>query len=187
MALTQSDLVSPEQYLAEEESRQERHEYYDGLVYAMTGGTLTHNILAMNLLVRLMAHLQGSPCRAFINDVRLQIESADCYFYPDLLVHCAETAKSSSTVNSAKVVVEVLSASTSNYDQGKKFTVYRQLESLQEYVLIDSEMKSVRVYRRADQGDWIFHAYTNDETVRLASIDFSVSLTELYDDTGIEE
>ncbi|MBM5571791.1 MULTISPECIES: Uma2 family endonuclease [Deefgea] len=187
MALTQSDFVSPEQYLAEEELRQERHEYYDGLVYAMTGGTLAHNILAMNLLVRLMPHLQGSPCRAFINDVRLQIESADCYFYPDLLVHCAETAKSSSTVSSAKIVVEVLSPSTGSYDLGKKFDIYRQLDSLQEYVLIDSESKNVRVYRRAEHGDWVFHAYTCDETLRLASIDFSVSLTELYDDTGIEE
>ena len=187
MALTQSDRISPEQYLAEEAVSEERHEYFDGLVYAMTGGTLKHNILAMNLLIRLKPHLQGSPCRVFINDIRLKIDSADCYFYPDLLVHCAETAKTNSTVDSAKVVVEVLSPSTSNYDLGKKFDVYRQLESLQEYVLIDSESRSVWVYRRADHGDWIFHAYTRDETLRLASIDFSVSLTELYDDTGIEE
>ncbi|QZA77147.1 Uma2 family endonuclease [Deefgea tanakiae] len=187
MALTQSDWISPEQYLAGEELSEERHEYFDGLAYAMTGGTVSHNTLAINLLVHLKPHLKASPCRAFINDMRLNVAAANCYFYPDVVISCEEVEAKTTTLNSARVVVEVLSPSTGNYDLGKKFDIYRQLDSLQEYVLIDSESKNVRVYRRAEHGDWVFHAYTRDETLRLASIDFSVSLTELYDDTGIEE
>ncbi|QKJ65998.1 Uma2 family endonuclease [Deefgea piscis] len=187
MALTQSEGLSVEQYLADEAVSEDRHEYFDGLIYAMTGGTSAHNTLALNLHMALRPHLKGSPCRIYVNDMRLRVDAANCYFYPDVVVTCEAVDAKTTTLESAKVIVEVLSPATSNYDQGKKFAVYRQLESLQEYVLIDSELKSVRVYRRAEQGDWIFHAYTNDETVRLASIDFSVSLTELYDDTGIEE
>ncbi len=187
MALTQSDWISPEQYLAGEELSEERHEYFDGLVYAMSGGTYGHSTLASNLLSLCKTHLKGSGCRASGSDMRLQIDAANCYFYPDITVHCEAVSAKMQALTSARVVVEVLSPSTSHYDQGKKFAAYRQLDSLQEYVLIDSESRNVSVYRRADHGDWIFHAYTHDETLRLVSIDFSVSLTDLYDDTGIEE
>lgn len=187
MALTQRDWISPEQYLAGEELSEERHEYYDGLVYAMSGGTYGHSTLAENLLSLCKNHLKGSGCRVSGSDMRLQIDAANCYFYPDLTVHCEAVSAKMQALTSARVVVEVLSPSTGNYDLGKKFDIYRQLDSLQEYVLIDSESKNVRVYRRAEHGDWVFHAYTHDETLRLASIDFIVSLTDLYDDTGIEE
>nr|WP_314898696.1 Uma2 family endonuclease [uncultured Deefgea sp.] len=188
------EFVTPEQYLAAEELSEEKHEYFNGVVYpihspihGMSGGSYAHDALAGNLFALCKAHLKGSGCRISSSNMRLKIESANCYFYPDLTIHCAAIEAKTLALTSARIVVEVLSPSTSNYDLGKKFDIYRQLDSLQEYVLIDSESKNVRVYRRAEHGDWVFHAYTHDETLRLASIDFSVSLTELYDDTGIEE
>jgi Uma2 family endonuclease len=187
--------VTPEQYLAAEELSEEKHEYFDGLVYpihspihAMSGGSYAHDTLAGNLFALCKAHLKGSGCRISTSNMRLNIESANCYFYPDLTIHCEAIKADAVALISARIVVEVLSPSTSSYDLGKKFAIYRQLDSLQEYVLIDSVSRYVQVYRRADHGDWIFHAYTPDDaTVRLASIDFSVTLADLYDDTGIEE
>ncbi|WP_297575839.1 Uma2 family endonuclease [uncultured Deefgea sp.] len=187
MALTQSDFVSPEQYLAEEQLRQERHEYYDGLVYAMSGGSYAHSTLASNFQFLLKSHLKGSGCRASNSDMRLRVDVANCCFYPDVSVHCGQVEAAMLSLPSARIVVEVLSPSTAAYDQGRKFDIYRQLADLQEYVLVDSESRNVHVFHRADNGDWVFHGYSGSETIQLASIDFSVSLTELYDDTGIEE
>ncbi|WP_348946077.1 Uma2 family endonuclease [Chitinibacter sp. FCG-7] len=178
--------ITAEQYLAHESLSEERHEYYDGLVYAMTGGTSAHNTLALNLHRALYPHLKGSSCRAYVNDMRLQVATANCYFYPDLVITCEPVQAKTTTLESAKVIAEVLSPSTSSYDLGKKFAIYRQLDSLQEYVLIDGESRYVQVYRRTDNGEWIFKGYTPEETLHLASIDFSVTLADLYDDTGIE-
>ena len=179
--------VSPAQYLVDEELSQERHEYNDGQVYLKASGTVGHCAVTGNLLVQLKPHLEDTACFALAFNMRLHVAQANCYFYPDIVLCCDAVAATTSSLESARVVVEVYSAESFCYDQGKKFTAYRQLDSLQEYVLIDSESRNVSVYRRAEHGDWIFHAYTRDETVRLASIDFIVSLTELYDDTGIEE
>ena len=187
MALTQSDWISPEQYLAEEALSEERNEYFDGLIYAMSGGTVAHSTLVLNFYAALRPHLKASPCRAHVTDMRLRVATANCYFYPDLLVHCDVVEAKTTTLESAKVIVEVLSPSTSSYDQGRKFNVYRQLESLQEYVLVESTERNVRVLRRGENGDWILHSFVGQEAIYLPSIDFSVSLTDLYDDTGIEE
>lgn len=180
--------ISPEDYLAAEQaSPRDRHEYVDGEVYLMTGGTLAHNTLALNLGFALRQHLKGSPCRVQVNDVRLHVAEANCYFYPDLLVHCGATSPSDTSVSDARLVVEVLSPSTAGYDRFGKFAKYRKLASLQEYVLVNTDLQWVEVYRRAEGEDWWFHAYNHAETIVLKSLDFRLAVAELYAESGVEQ
>lgn len=187
-ALRKTAWITPDDYLAAEQaSRRDRHEYVDGEVYLMTGGTVNHNTLAMNIGFALRQHLKGSPCRVQINDVRLHVAADNCYFYPDVFVHCGNVDPNASTVTEARVVVEVLPPSTAGYDRIAKFAHYRQLASLQEYVLVNTEVQWVEVYQLGDDGDWRFHAYGYDETLRLSSIDFALTVAELYADSDVPQ
>ena len=184
----QSQWISPEDYLAQEEaSLLERSEYYDGEIVMMTGGTLGHNTIALNAAVKLRQMLAGSPCRVHINDVRLHVAAANCFFYPDVLVHCGSAAPGEKNLTEARLVIEVLSPSTASIDRGRKFRAYRQLESLIEYLIVDTEQQQIDVYRRAEGGDWLYHAYNAGEQVPLTGIDGSLAVADIYADSGVPE
>lgn len=184
----QSQWISPEDYLAQEEaSLPEKSEYYDGEIVLMTGGTLGHNTIALNAAVKLRQLLAGSPCRVQINDVRLHVAAANSYFYPDVLVHCGGATASDKGLSEARLVIEVLSPSTSSVDRGRKFRAYRQLESLLEYLIVDTEQQQIDVYRRAEAGDWLYHAYNAGELVQLSGIAGSIAVADIYADSGVPE
>ncbi|MDZ4188701.1 MAG: Uma2 family endonuclease [Hydrogenophaga sp.] len=162
------------EYLEWEASQDTRNEFIDGHVYAMAGGTLAHNAATLATGASLRQHLKGGPCRAFVSDVRVQVQSSNSYFYPDVVVACHPTELAdpqSIALAEPKVIVEVLSPSTAAFDRGGKFAHYRLLESLQEYVLIDPDTAQVDVFRRNAANRWeLFPSMGASASVELASV-----------------
>ena len=169
-------------YLEWENRQPTRHEFIRGEVFAMTGATDLHNEICLNLGAMLRQHLRGTPCRVFMTDVKVRVEAADCGFYPDIQVTCAESDRADRYVKRAPVlVVEVLLASTAAFDIGDKFAAYRQLDSLREYVLVDQERVRVQIYRRL--GDrWLVDSAGPGERLRLESIDLECPVERVYED-----
>lgn len=175
--------VSPEDYLAAEATSPIKHEYRDGDIYAMAGGTDAHNQIAGNLYALLRASLRGSGCRTYFADVKTRIEVLNCYYYPDVMVTCDDLDLASSTVKRHPcLIVKVLSDSTEAFDRGDKFTDYRHLESLQEYVLISQTRQQVEVFRRNAEGLWVLHPFGAGDGVTLTSVDWQGAIAYLYED-----
>ncbi len=171
-----------EDYLGWENRQPLRHEFVRGEVFSMTGASDLHNEVAGNLYTLLRQHLRGTPCRVFMADVKVRVETADCSFYPDLLVTCAESDRADHYVKrSPVVVVEVLSASTAAFDLGEKFAAYRQLDSLREYVLIDQERVRIQVFRRLDD-QWLVDSVGPGERLVLESIGLACPVQNVYED-----
>jgi len=169
-------------YLEWENRQPTRHEFVRGEVFAMTGATDLHNEVRGNLYTLLRQHLRGTPCRVFMADVKVRVETADCGFYPDLLVTCAESDRADRYIKrSPLLVVEVLSANTAAFDVGDKFAAYRQLGSLREYVLVDQERVRVQIYRRLDN-QWLVDSVGPGERLRLESIDLECPVEAVYED-----
>ncbi len=175
--------MTAEQFLAWDETQTIKHEFVRGEVFAMTGGVDRNNTVAINLLVALRQHLRGTPCRVYGSDVKLRVEAADCFFYLDLMVTCSATDLGQRLIKREPVLVaEVLSPSTAAFDRGAKFTDYRQLPSLAEYLLVDVERRQCDLYRKGADGLWVLHPSGPDEAVRLASIDLVIEAAELWAD-----
>lgn len=152
----------------------------------MSGMSVRRNLLCGNLFAVLHAHLRKRPCRVFFADIKLHVETADAYFYPDLLVTCSAADRTDPyIIREPSVIVEVLSPSTAACDLGAKFAAYRQLPSLHEYVLIDPDAVSVNVFRRGEDGHWVLWPYADGETVELPSIGLHVPVTEIYVGTEV--
>lgn len=182
--------MTVEEYL-EWEARQEiRHEYINGEVFAMTGGSIPHNDIALNLYRSLYPHLRPRGCRVNVSDVKLQLSSTSAYFYPDVIVSCdPQDLNSRKFIQHPKLIVEVLSPSTEAKDRSDKFTHYRTIPSLQEYLLIDSEKIAVDCYRRGEGKMWLYYPYTAGDIITLDSIEFEFPIKSLYEGVvfGAEE
>jgi Uma2 family endonuclease len=175
--------TSPEEYLAGEEKSQIRHEYIDGQIYAMSGGSDSHNTIALNLASGLKSHVRGGRCRVFMENMKAYIQPLNCYYYPDVMVTCDERDRSSSHSKSYPcLIVEVLSDSTEAFDRGDKFADYQQLDSLQEYVLVNQKRRRVECFRRNKEGLWVLYSYNQNESLQLTSLDFQISMEALYED-----
>jgi len=186
IATPQPQWMSVTQYLEWEAKQQIRHEYLNGQVYAMTGGTIPHNDIALNLATALKTFLKGTICKVQMADVKVIISEQGPFFYPDVIVSCdAIDRQARDGMRSPKLIVEVLSPTTAGFDYGQKFRYYRRIPSLQEYVLIDSENVSVDCYRRSDH-QWQLTSYPESgDKVHLVSIDFQCSLSLLYENVEI--
>jgi Uma2 family endonuclease len=182
--------VSEEEYLRLEAQSPIRHEYVKGEMFAMTGGTLRHNTIALNLAAALRSHLRNTPCRAFMNDVQVRVAKTNSYYYPDLLVTCARGEQSMDlnavTVDDPVLVIEVMSTSTEATDRREKLLAYRTLASLSEYVLISQDEARVEIHRRRGDIGWEKIEYSGAETVELASIGLQISMREIYEGVPIE-
>jgi Uma2 family endonuclease len=173
-------------FLTWDETQAIRHEFFHGEVFAMAGGSDNHATVIGNAYIALRAHLKGTPCRVFAQDVKLQIEKANSYFYPDVFVTCSEKdAKERLIKTEPKLVVEVLSPSTTAFDRGYKFEAYRSLPSLQEYVLIDPEAQTAEVYRRGVNEEWILRAFALGQGLTLQSLELSMSAADLFADVQL--
>jgi Uma2 family endonuclease len=176
-------VFSAEDYLAWEPTQLDRHEFLDGEVFAMAGAEDRHVTVAGNLYIALRQHLSGSPCRTYMSDMRLQVAAANSYFYPDVLVTCSARDQASPVVKTEpKLIIEVLSYSTAAYDRGLKFSHYRSLASLEEYVLIDLDTRITDVYRKGPDGLWVLHPFARGESVSLASVALEVTTAQLFAD-----
>ena len=169
-------------YLEWEQRQPERHEYVRGEVFAIAGTTDRHNEISLNFTTLLRQHLRVTPCRVYMAEVKVRVEAADCGFYPDVQVTCAESDRADRLVKRSPVlVVEVLSASTATFDVGDKFAAYQQLDSLQEYVLVDQERIRVQIYRRRE-GRWWVDSVGPGGRLHLESVELEGPVEALYED-----
>jgi Uma2 family endonuclease len=184
--LAEIPYITVDDYLAGEADSPIRHEYIAGEVFAMAGAGDAHVTIALNLASLLRAHVRGGPCRVYIADMKLRVEQADAFFYPDVFVTCDPADAGRRTAKQqATVVIEVLSERTEGYDRGTKFAHYRRLETLEEYVLVDSRSRTVEVFSRRDDG-WLFQAVPEGGRLRLESLDFGCELDAVYEDVSFE-
>lgn len=185
MIITEQRYYSPTEYLELEVNSEERHEYIDGQIIPMTGGTPNHNQIALNLSGALNFALKRQPYRVFVTDQRLWIPKKRIYTYPDVMVLNTplEFAEGrTDTITNPKAIAEVLSKSTKSYDRDEKFAAYRTIPSFQEYILIDQYTMHVEQYCKTDNNKWIFSEYEDgDVTLSLASVPFQILLTDIYD------
>jgi len=190
MASAAQPRISPAEYIALEQQLGVKHEYHDGLIFAMSGVSLPHGRIQMNLSYRVTGALLDSACNAFPSDVRVVIEAADMATYPGLSIVCGEPRQSKSfkhSVVNPTVLFEVLSPSTERYDRVTKFDQYRKLESLREYVLISQESMSVDLYR-LENGHWTFYPMRGaDALLSLASADIEIPLSDIYRGVNFED
>jgi len=186
--------MTPEAYLEWEAQQPLKYEYVQGKAYTMTGGTLPHNDIAVNLTAALKPFLRGKGCKVRMADAKVGISEQGPYFYPDIVVSCDQRDRTAlKVVRYPQLIVEVLSPGTEGFDRGDKFKFYRRIQTLQEYVLIDSEKIGVESYRRNEKGKWELTAYPPDEVsdngqdgeVYFSSLDFHCSLGLLYEDVEL--
>ncbi len=184
VASPQPIYLTPEEYLQMEEKSDVKHEYIDGEIYAMAGALDPHVTIALNLASSLRSHVRGSGCRVYISDMKTQIEKLNRYYYPDVMVTCDERDRETSRFKKFPcLIVEVLSESTEAFDRGDKFADYQLLESLQEYVLINTRRQRVECFRRNSEGFWVLQSYTSEQqSFQLKSVGFEGSMDELYED-----
>jgi Uma2 family endonuclease len=173
----------------ERESRDVKHEYVDGYAYAMAGGTETHARIAINAVAALDAVLGDGPCMVYASDMPVRL-SESRYTYPDVAVSCegaGTTSREKTELAAPRVVFEVLSQSTERYDRTHKTAYYRGCESLQEYVLVNTEVQLVEVYRRTSEGWGLFRMHGPRDDVELTSIDVRLPVSTLYRRTDVPE
>jgi Uma2 family endonuclease len=184
MSLAEKITLTAEEYLKGEEIADNKHEYQNGEVWAMVGATDNHVTIAMNLALLLKQHLKNTPCRTYISDMKVRVEKADAFFYPDVMVSCSPKDQANTLYKQHPVfIAEVLSPSTEAFDRGNKFNAYRQLDSLQTYWLIDTNTMRIDSFTRAQNDDWLFHSYTlANETVEIKGLEVKILLQEIYED-----
>ncbi len=174
--------MTVEEYLEWEPLQEIRFEYSGGQIYAMTGSTIPHNDLALNLYTALRPHVRERGCRINVSDVKVKISAAGAYRYPDVVVSCSEPDQQATKLFEAPtLIVEVLSPGTERKDRGEKFKEYCQLPSLQEYVLIDAQEMRVECYRRGEGRMWLYFAYGAGDEVELTSLDFVCPIELIYE------
>ena len=179
--------LSVEEYLELEENSTVKHEYLDGHVYAMAGGTVDHGTIAVNVLAALRSQLRGGPCRVYNSDVKVRVGPRR-FVYPDVSVSCDPRDHADGRalfISHPRLVVEVLSPKTAEYDQGDKFGMYRALESLETYVLIATERVAVEVRTRQAEGAWEAAHVGPGEEVTLPSIGCRCAIAAFYEDTAL--
>lgn len=179
--------LSVDEYLAIERETDSRYEYHDGRIYSMAGGTLNHGLIGGNIFgeIRTGLRSKGSTCRVINSEIKVHVKSKRCFLYPDTMVVCGEIKKSETEPNSLtnpKVIIEVLSKSTGNYDRGDKFYIYRQLPSFEEYILIEQNKPQIDIYRK--EGDfWHLSRVEGLESeLEIRAINLTIKLEEIYFD-----
>jgi Uma2 family endonuclease len=173
-------------YLDWDASQTVKHEFLAGEIFAMVGAAKTHGAVTLNIAIALRQHLRGTSCSTFVTDIKLQVQAADAYFYPDVMVTCsARDSEDPLFVREPSLVIEVLSPSTAAFDIGAKFVAYRQLPSLLEMVFIDPESHRCDVYRKgtvqANGGLWVLHPFEPDQDVHLASVELDLPASLLWE------
>jgi Uma2 family endonuclease len=185
IAIQQSDYLSPEDYLEAEKSSPIKHEYHDGEIYAMAGASDQHVTIGINMTSLLRGHLRGSGCRVYGSDMKVQIDTVNHYYYPDVMVSCDQRDQAFRYFKKYPVLImEVLSEGTEAKDRGKKFEHYRHLETLQEYVLVSQDQQQVEVFRKNEAGLWVLHPFGEGDEIELLTLDLRVAIASLYEEVA---
>jgi len=180
--------ITAAEYLEGELRAGTRHEFVDGRVYAMAGASRKHNEICLDLAAKLKNHLRGGPCRTYIEAVKVQIadDLGEAFYYPDVFVACEPGDDDSHVVHNPRVVIEVLSESTSRIDRSDKLINYKRIPTVEEIVLIEQDWPEILVFRRAER--WKRNLYTQFATlVRLDSIGYAAPLASFYQSNPFPE
>ena len=183
--------MTPAEYLAFERASDEKHEYRNGEIVAMSGAKRNHNSISTNLSGLLWQHLKGKECENYSTDMRVFVPETNTYNYPDIVVVCGEPEFQDSvpdTLLNPVLLIEILSDSTESYDRGLKFENYRSINSLREYVLVSQNRPAVEKYVKHGDGFWLLSSVKGlDADITLESIDCPLSLDEVYDKVKFED
>lgn len=187
VAVPDRQYLTLQDYLDWEEEQSIKYEYIDGEVFAMTGGTIPYNDLAVNLTTALKNHLRGKGCKVSMADAKVGVSERGPFHYPDVMVTCDERDRRAiRVIYYPCLIVEVLSPSTEAKDRGKKFQNYRRISTLKEYVLISSEQKFIECFRLNEKGVWELYTYSEGDEVELKSVDFRCPIELVYEDVILE-
>jgi Uma2 family endonuclease len=178
-------LMTEAEYLQLERARAQKHEYLDGEMLAMTGASRAYNLISGSAYAALYLQLRGKSCEVYPSDMRVKVETARFYTYPDITVMCGQARLEDvqlDTLLNPTLIVEVLSPSTERYDRGRKFQLYRNIDSLREYVLIAQDQPHIERYLRRDDGVWEYSDASGLEaSIHLPSIGCMLALADVYE------
>lgn len=191
MSLQVKTYYTPEEYLALERQAEDKSEYFNGEIFAMTGASRRHNLAAGNVLAALHLQLRKRPCEIYPSDMRVKVSPTGLYTYPDVVIVCGEPLfddEEKDTLLNPTVLVEVLSKSTASYDRGEKFEHYRKLTSLAEYLVVAQNKYHVEHYVRQPDNQWLLSETDElEKTIHLTSIKCDLALTDIYDKVEIDQ
>lgn len=181
---------TPDEYLALERQAEYKSEYFNGEIFAMTGASRRHNLVAANVLAALHTQLRKRPCEIYPSDMRVKVRATGLYTYPDVVIVCGEPSfddKQKDTLVNPTALAEVLSKSTASYDRGEKFEHYRKLTSLADYLVIAQNKYHVEHYTRQPDNQWLL-AETDDigQTIHIPSIECNLALVDIYDKVEVD-
>jgi len=177
--------LSVEDYLQQEQQDHIRHEYIEGQIFAMAGGSRAHNQITINLAALLRPISRGTNCRIYAADMKVAV-AKNVFYYPDLVVTCQIAQENSEYYLSHPcLVVEVLSPSTEHIDKREKLLAYQRIPSLQAYLIIAQDKLHVEQYWRDEQGNWHYDTYTEQEIVHLPCLNLEISMNAIYEDVLI--
>ncbi len=176
--------ISQEEYLEMERAALEKHEYYQGEIFAMSGASLKHNEVFSNLFGEIQGKLKGKNCKPYGSDLRIHVPKNSLYTYPDITIICDKadlTDDKFDTATNPAVIVELLSKSTRNYDRFEKFSLYRDIASLKEYILVDTQKIHIENYVRNADNTWQLTDYNAiSDNLFIASVNITVSIADIY-------
>ena len=176
MPLKQRYQITESEYLKQEQDAIVKHEYLDGCIFSMVGASKNHGRIIRNLLGKFDLHLTNSPCEPFSSD--LKVKAGQNYFYPDVVVDCNPESETAYFAEQPTLIIEVTSRSTRHRDRSEKLLSYLNIESLQEYVLIDQDIVSIDIFRRSE--NWILRNYALGDKVLFNAINLELSVEEIY-------
>jgi Uma2 family endonuclease len=184
MSTAEKPLLTTAEYLAFERASETKHEFHRGEVFAMTGASRNHNRITTNISGELYAALKGSPCENYASDMRVKVDATGLYTYPDIVATCANAQfedKEIDTLLNPQLIIEVLSDSTEKYDRGEKFIQYREIPSLNDYVLVSQKQPRVEVFSRQDDGSWVMRvADSPTASVTFPSVGVTLKMQDVY-------
>lgn len=173
--------LTPQEYFAWEEKQLHKHEYIEGEVYAMSGGSVNHGRIAIRFTSMFDSHLEGSSCIIGNSDIKIKIVKAEKYTYPDVSVTCDDRDKTTTQyITYPSLIVEVLSPSTEAYDRGGKFRLYRNNPALIDYLLVSSTSIEIDLYHKKDNGEWVIINYKEGDIIELKSINLTFAIAQIY-------
>ena len=183
-------LMTAIEYLEFERNSLEKHEFYNGEIYAMAGAKERHNLIVSNLIASFHSKFKNKPCVVYPSDMRVVIDEYNHYTYPDVTLVCGERKfldnKNDCLLN-PNVIVEVLSESIERYDRGKKFEAYRNISSLREYMLVSSEHKKIELFTKTTDGKWFLSENGVEDTIVIPALDLTLLLSDVYDKVEFEQ
>jgi Uma2 family endonuclease len=177
------ETISSEDYLFQERQNSQKHEFVEGIIYAMAGASEEHVLIAGNIFGEIYSVFKQRPCKVYNNDMRVKVNKND-YVYPDVVAVCGESKFEDNvfdTLTNPTLIIEVLSESTENYDCGKKSALYRHLETVQEYLLVAQDRCYIEHYQRHNQTQWLLTIISNmNEVLILKSINTQITVQDIY-------